>query len=150
MQKISFELELFNFNIDFIGHVNNIVYIQWMEIARTKLLEAIGLPLHKIFQQGIAPILAQTNITYKSPLYLGDRVRVEMWISELKNASSILQFRFYNEQETLAAEGWQKIVFVDKQTMRPKRLDPEERSLFSLYVHSTVDAQPVNSLLSVP
>ncbi|WP_392535629.1 acyl-CoA thioesterase [Nostoc sp. C117] len=136
MQKISFELEVYSFHIDFIGHMNNTVYIQWMEIGRTKLLEAVEMPTQKIFQQGFAPILVQTNITYKSPLYLGERVQIEMWISELKNASAIMQFCFYNEQRILAAEGWQKGLFVDRQTMRPRRLRPEERSLFAPYVHS--------------
>ncbi|MGH8000110.1 MAG: acyl-CoA thioesterase [Brasilonema sp.] len=150
MQKIFFELEVYSFHIDFIGHVNNTVYIQWMEIGRTKLLEAVGMPTQEIFQQGFAPVLVQTNITYKSPLYLGEHVGVEMWISELKNASAVMQFCFYNEQRTLAAEGWQKGLFVDTQTMRPRRLRPEERCLFAPYVHSKVDAQPVNSLVDVP
>ncbi|MBW4624671.1 MAG: acyl-CoA thioesterase [Brasilonema octagenarum HA4186-MV1] len=148
MQKISFELEVYSFHIDFIGHVNNTVYIQWMEIGRTKLLEAVGMPTQEIFQQGFAPVLVQTNITYKSPLYLGDRVRMEMWISELKNASAIMQFCFYKEEETLAAEGWQKGLFVDTQTMRPRRLRPEERSLFAPYVDSMGDAQRTTSLIS--
>ncbi|AVH67920.1 thioesterase [Nostoc sp. 'Peltigera membranacea cyanobiont' 213] len=144
MQKISFELEVYSFHIDFIGHVNNTVYVQWMEIGRTKLLQAVEMPTQKIFEQGFAPVLVQTNITYKSPLYLGERVQVEMWISELKNASATMQFCFYNEQRILAAEGWQKGLFVDRQTMRPRRLRPEERSLFAPYVHSSVDAQPPN------
>lgn len=134
MKKICFELEVYSFHIDFLGHVNNIVYIQWMEIGRTKLLEAVNMPTHEIFQQGFAPVLVQTNITYKSPLHLGDRVRVEMWISELRNASATMQFHFYNPQQTLAAEGWQKGLFVNRQTMRPRRLLPEERALFTPYV----------------
>lgn len=142
MQKISFELQVYSFHIDFIGHVNNTVYIQWMEIGRTKLLEAVEMPTQKIFQQGFVPVLVQTNITYKLPLYLGELVQVEMWISELKNASAIMQFCFYNEQKILAAEGWQKGLFVDRETMRPRRLRPEERSLFAPYVHSQVDTKP--------
>ena len=134
MQKICFELEVYSFHIDFIGHVNNIVYIQWMEIGRTKLLAAIGLPTHQIFNQGFVPVLVQTNITYKSPLYLGDRVQVEMWLSELRNASAVMQFRFANAQGILTAKGWQKGLFADRETLRPKRLRPEERALFEPYV----------------
>jgi acyl-CoA thioester hydrolase len=140
MQKISFGLEVYSFHIDFAGHVNNSVYIQWMEIGRTKLLEAVGMPTHKIFNQGFIPVLVQTNITYKLPLYLGEHVQLEMWISQLKNASAIMQFYFYNEQKTLAAEGWQKGLFVDRETMRPRRLSSEERSLFAPYVHLQTDA----------
>lgn len=136
MQKVCFELEVYSFHIDFIGHVNNIVYVQWMEIGRTKLLEAIGMPLHEILQQGFAPVLVQTQITYKTPLFLGDRVQVELWLSELRQASAVMQLHFYNAQRTLAAEGWQKGLFVDRTTLRPRRLQPEERALFLPYVHS--------------
>jgi acyl-CoA thioester hydrolase len=89
----------------------------------------------QLFQQGIVPILAQTNIIYKLPLYLGDLVLVEMWITELKNASVILQFRSYNARGMLAAEGWQKALFLDKQTMRPRRFSPQARSSFMPYIH---------------
>ncbi|MGB3136056.1 MAG: acyl-CoA thioesterase [Nodosilinea sp.] len=73
-----------------------------MEIGRTKLLEAVGMPVHEVLQQGIAPILVETNIIYKLPLYLGDRVQVQMWLSELRNASAIIQFQFYNGDQVLA------------------------------------------------
>lgn len=150
MQKISFELEVYSFHIDFMGHVNNIIYVQWMEIGRTKLLEAVGLPTQEIFQQGFAPVLVQTSITYKSPLYLSDHVWLEMWLSELRQASAIMQFRFYNQQETLVAEGWQKGLFVSRDTMRPRRLRSEERALFTPYLHSTTAAQSTDLLVSLP
>lgn len=142
MQKINFELEVYSFHIDFAGHVNNIVYIQWMEIGRTKLLDRVGIPTHSILQQGFMPVLVQTNITYKLPLYLGDRVQANLWISELRNASAIMQFRFYNQQGILAAEGWQKGLFADRETLRPRRLRAEERELFLPFVHSTPEATP--------
>ena len=141
MQKITFDLDIYSYQIDFMGHVNNAVYIRWMEIGRTKLLEAVGIPTHEIFKQGFAPVLVQTNITYKTPLHLGDRVCVEIWLSELRNASAMMQFRFYNGQQTLAAEGVQKGLFVDTKTMRPKRLDSEERALFVPYLDLPNEAQ---------
>ncbi|HIK17819.1 MAG TPA: acyl-CoA thioesterase [Leptolyngbyaceae cyanobacterium M33_DOE_097] len=149
MQKVSFELEVYSFHIDFIGHVNNTVYVQWMEIGRTKLLEEVGMPTHEIFEQGVAPVLVQTNITYKSPLYLGDRVRAEMWISELRNASAIMHFHFYNQQGILAATGWQKGLFVDRETMRPRRLQSSERALFEPYVYSNIAAQPTPEMAGI-
>jgi acyl-CoA thioester hydrolase len=134
MQKIIFDLDIYTYQIDFMGHVNNSVYVHWMEIGRIKLLDAVGLPIHEIFKQGFAPVLVQTSITYKSPLYLGDRVQGEMWLSELRNASAIMQFRFYNRHQVLAAEGVQKGLFVDTQTNRPKRLVSQERALFEPYL----------------
>ena len=141
MQKVSFDEEIHTFHIDFLGHVNNGVYIQWMEIGRTKLLEAAGMPTHEILKQSFAPLLVQTNITYKVPLYLGDRVHVEVWLSDLRNTTGILQFRFYNGQGVLVAEGFQKGAFIDTQSMRPRRRLPEERALFLPFLESMVDGQ---------
>ena len=61
-----------------------------------------------------------------------------------------MQFRFYNAQGTLAAEGWQKGLFVARETMRPRRLRSEERALFTPYVHSTGEIPPANSLVNEP
>jgi acyl-CoA thioester hydrolase len=130
MQKVLFDQEIHTFHIDFLGHVNNGVYIQWMEIGRSKLLEAAGLSTHAILKQSFAPLLVQTTISYKVPLYLGDRVHVEVWLSELRNTTGILQFRFYNGQSVLVAEGNQRGLFVDTKTLLPRRLSPEERALF--------------------
>lgn len=134
MQKITFEQEIHTFHIDFLGHVNNGVYIQWMEIGRTKLLEAAGLVTYEILKQNFAPLLVQTTITYKVPLYLGDRAYVEVWLSELRNTTGVLQFRFYNNAGTLVAEGNQRGLFIDTKTMLPRRLLPEERALFTPFL----------------
>jgi acyl-CoA thioester hydrolase len=134
MQKLCYDLEICTFHIDFAGHVSNIIYLQWMEIGRSKLLEAIGMPIHEVMQAGFAPVLARTEINYRMPLYLGDRVFAELWLSELKNASALMCFCFYNGQGQLAADGQQKGLFVDQATKRPRRLQPEERSLFTPYL----------------
>lgn len=141
MKRISFDQEIHTFHIDFLGHVNNGVYIQWMEIGRTKLLEAAGLSTHEILKQSFAPLLVQTSISYKVPLYLGDRVHVEVWLSKLRNTSGIIQFRFYNNQQTLVAEGHQRGLFIDPKTMRPRRLLPAEKALFTPYLEENQDAQ---------
>jgi acyl-CoA thioester hydrolase len=137
MQKVTFEQEIHTFHIDFLGHVNNGVYIQWMEIGRTKLLEAAGLVISEILKQSFAPLLVQTTITYKVPLYLGDRAHIEVWLSELRNATGIMQFRFYNTQGVLVAQGSQKGLFIDTKTMQPKRLGSEERALFLPFLEET-------------
>ncbi|MBD2231702.1 acyl-CoA thioesterase [Phormidium tenue] len=140
MQKLLFDLEVYTYQIDFAGHVNNSVYIHWMEIGRLKLLEAIGMPIHEVLKQGIAPILVETNIAYKLPLYLGDRVQAQMWLSELRHVSAVMQFRFYNSNQVLAAEGVQKGLFVDAKTMRPMRLAADVKASFSSYLNVAAEA----------
>ena len=145
MQKILFDLDIYPYQIDFMGHVNNAVYIQWMEVGRVKLLDALAMPTHEIAQQGFAPVLVKTHIDYKSPLYLGDRARVELWMSELRGASAVMEFRFHNDQQVLVAKGQQTGLFVNTQTMRPKRLTAEEKALFTAYLEPAPEAQSLRA-----
>jgi len=133
MKKVLCDFEIYPYHIDFIGHVSNIVYIQWMEMARCKLLEEIGLPVHQIAEQGFVPVLVHTEIDYKQPLYLGETAHIKMWITELKNVSAVMKFCFYKEG-SLVAEGYQKGLFIDRVTLRPKKLTPEQRDLFNPYL----------------
>ncbi|MCB0732617.1 MAG: acyl-CoA thioesterase [Ignavibacteriae bacterium] len=130
MNKIVFSQQVYTYQIDYVGHMSNIVYIEWMEIGRTKLLEYIGLPLNKLEELGIAPVLVNTEITYKKPLYIYDEAKIEIWVSKLNNASAIMSFNFYNSKGELASVGTQKGLFVHRETMKPYRLKPEERDAF--------------------
>ncbi len=138
MQKLTFEETIYTYHIDFVGHVNNINYITWMENGRVKLLEATGLPVTEIAEkERILPILTETKIRYKKALFLQNRVLIEVWISHIYNASLIMEFRFYNEKRELCATAHQKGLFVDSKTMKPVRLKPEHREAFEKFLNST-------------
>ncbi len=138
MSKVKFEVDVYTYQIDFVGHVSNIVYIQWMEIGRLKLLEAVALPISELSKTKIAPVLVETNIKYKKSLYVEDKVKIEVWFSELLNASAIMEFRFYNKNGDLVATGWQKGLFINKESMKVHRMTNEEReSLAKLLIKKT-------------
>jgi acyl-CoA thioester hydrolase len=133
--KLIYEEKIYTYHIDFVGHVNNLVYIQWMENGRLRLLEAIGFPPTSIKdKEGIFPILVQTSIKYKKPLFLDNKVKVELWISKLNNASAILEFNFWNEKGELCATAQQKGLFIDRKTQRPQRLGNKFRIAFEEFL----------------
>ena len=136
MKQIEITQPIYTFQIDSAHHVSNIVYIQWMEIARLKLLEEAGLPVHLIEKRGFAPVLTRTEINYRKPLFLGDTVRVVLWISELKRISARLQFQFFNQEGELVADGSQVAVFIRLPEQRPYRLPNEERILFEPFLET--------------
>jgi len=134
MQKLKFDLEVYTYQIDFVHHLSNIVYIEWMEIGRLKLLEAIGMPAQELEKSGIFPVLFSTEITYKQPIYYGDTVDAEVWISKLNLASAIIEFRFYKNEGILAASGSQKGLFITGETNKPFKLTKEQRNKFDKYL----------------
>ena len=127
-KKVSFEQQVYTYDIDYAGHVSNIVYLRWMETARTKLLEAAGKPVQELLREGIVPILAGTSIEYRRPILLGDRVRVEIWLSRMRGVTARIEVRFFDGGGRLAASGCHRGVFINAETKRPLRLPPALRS----------------------
>ncbi|MEM9667231.1 MAG: thioesterase family protein [Bacteroidota bacterium] len=134
MPALTFEQTVHTFQVDFAGVLSNIIYIQWMEIGRTKLLEAAEMPVEALFDEGIVPVLVHTEIDYKRPYRLGDTASIVFWVSALRNASAQLDFRFYGPGGTLHASGRQAGLFVTLANMRPHRLGEAERARLAPYV----------------
>ncbi len=122
MQKLKFTEPIYTYHIDFVGHVNNIIYVQWLENARVKLIEAMGLSIADLsVEDEILPIITETIIQYKKPFFLNNKVHVEVWVSELFNVSANFKFRFLNENGEVCSTAQQKVLFIDKATQRPSR-----------------------------
>lgn len=135
MSKLVFEEKIYTYDIDIVGHVNNIVYIKWMEDGRTHLLEAIGMPVTDLInKEGIVAIINNTSITYKKPFFIYNSVKIELWISKLNNASVIMEFRFFNENDELCATGQQKGLFINTVSMQPARLSEQHRKAFERFL----------------
>lgn len=135
MKKIIFQQDIHTFHIDFAGHVSNIVYIQWMEIGRLKLLAAVGMDVATLTSsENIFPTLVATTIQYKKPLFLGETVRIEVWLSKLKSVSAVMEFRFYNNAGELTTTGAQTGLFVDGTHHKPHRISQKQHAAFADYL----------------
>ncbi len=122
MPKLKFIEPIYTYQIDFVGHVNNIIYIQWLENARIKLIEAMGLTITQIAKEDeILPVITSTEIHYKKPFFLSDKVHIEAWVSEMFHISAYFKFRFLNDKGEVCSTAKQKVLFIDKSTMGPSR-----------------------------
>lgn len=136
MKTIEFTKPVYTYEIDAGQHVSNIAYIQWMEVARLKLLEQVDLPVHEIKVNGFVPALVKTEINYKKPLFIGDTVRVVMWISKLKKISASMSFQFFNQKDDLVAEGEQLGLFIKLDSQSPHKLSDDHRTRLEQYLNS--------------
>lgn len=135
MQKLKFTEQIYTYHIDFVGHVNNIIYVQWLENARVNLLHAMGLSITEIAEKdGILPIITETIIKYKKPYFLSNTVHMEIWVSKIMNISAIFEFRFYNEKEELCSSAQQKVLFIDNKTQRPSRKIAKYKESFKRFL----------------
>ena len=136
MPKLRVDLPIYTFDIDFNGHVSNIVYIRWMEVARIHLLEAIDMPVSELLKQGFGPVLVETQIKYKRPLKLGDEVHVMIWVTELVKASVWMDFEFLDGENQLVACARQRGLFVDHSSGRPRRFTSDDLERIEKYLET--------------
>lgn len=122
----SFEVK--TYDIDFAGHVSNIVYIRWLEDLRLALLEEY-LPLKPQLDAGYAPILVRTNIQYRRAIRLFEPVVGRMWVQSVGSARVILASHILVHDE-VCADVIQEGVFAGLDNGRPMRVPNELRRVF--------------------
>ena len=111
------------YDIDFAGHVSNIVYIRWLEDLRMLVLDTY-LPLDTLMARGVAPVVMKTTIDYRKPVKIFDRVEGKMWASDMGNVKGILSTEF-RVNGGIVASAEQVGVFVKMESGRPVPF-PEE------------------------
>lgn len=135
MQKLKFTEPIYTYHIDFVGHVNNVIYVQWLENARVKLTEAMGLSIAELAKtDNIMPIITETQIQYKKPFFLDNEVHIEVWVSKMYNVSADFKFRFLNEKGEVCSTAQQKVLFIDRPTQRPSRKIVKYRDNFKRFL----------------
>jgi acyl-CoA thioester hydrolase len=121
--EVVLEIPVRTYDIDFMGSVSNIVYIRWLEDLRLKFLDEHW-QLNQQIEQGYAPVLAGTEIEYKRPIKIIDKVIGHLWLSNVGRLKWTVQAEILSNNE-LAAVASQKGAFISLQNSRPIPI-PEE------------------------
>ena len=74
---IATETQVMFFDTDCAGVVHNIAYLRFIEVARTLLAEQLGMGLVGMAETGLYPVVMRTEIDYKRPAKLADRLVTE-------------------------------------------------------------------------
>lgn len=91
---IEHDIEIGTYDIDFAGHVSNIVYLRWLEDMRLKVFD-VHCPLKEFLADGVTPVLVSTEIKYRAALKLFDKPRAMMWVSEVSRSSLTIEAEIY-------------------------------------------------------
>jgi maleylacetoacetate isomerase len=66
-------------HIDILGHVNNAVWIQWMERVSTAHWEAVAAPEHQLTYYWV---VVRHEVDYLRPAHEGDRIIARTWVAD--------------------------------------------------------------------
>lgn len=114
-------------DLDALGHVNNAVYLTYLESAR------IAFWLHVTKRSGLDAldmILARVEIDYRSPLSYGEAVDVTVRCASMRRSSFVLEFAAVERSAgRLVAEARKVLVHYDYAASRSLALPAELRDL---------------------
>ena len=112
--RIRAEVQVMFFDTDCGGVVSNIAYLRFIEIARTLLVEELGLPLAEMAKTQKYPVVVRTEIDYRRAAKLGDRLVIDGSLDQLQRARFWCAFRIIRPaDETLIAECRQMVALIE-------------------------------------
>jgi acyl-CoA thioester hydrolase len=116
-------------DIDLLGHVNNVVYLRWVQDAATAHWLALATPEQ---QASVAWVVVRHEIDYRHPAKLGDQVVARTWVGmasarSFERHTEILRGR----DGRLLARARTLWCPIDRQTGRPKAVGDDLRQRFS-------------------
>src|SRR2546427_7672863 len=82
--RITTEVQVMFFDTDCAAVVHNISYLRFIEIARTLLAEQLGMGLREMAETKQYPVVVRTEIDYKRPAMLGDKLVVDGWLETVE------------------------------------------------------------------
>lgn len=123
------EIQVQTGDIDELGHVNNAVYLRWIQDVAVAHWTRIA-PAED--QKTLRWVVMRHEIDYKAPARAGETVTARTWVGSAKG----LQFERRTEilrasDRTLLAAARTLWCPIDAKTGRPQRVSPNVRGLFS-------------------
>lgn len=91
--RIATDVQVMFFDTDCAGVVHNIAYLRFIEVARTLLAEQLGMGLVGMADRGVFPVVVRTEIDYKRPAKLGDKLVVEGHLDSLDRTRFWIAFQ---------------------------------------------------------
>ncbi len=115
-----------HYECDAYGHLNNAVYLRYMQEAAFDASAAAGYGVLQYEQLGRLWLVRDTEIEYLLPLYYNDSVAVTTWVIDFRRYTSRRAYEFHNTADgSLVARGTTNWVFLDSASGRPAVIPTE-------------------------
>jgi acyl-CoA thioester hydrolase len=116
-------------HLDFVNHVNNVVYVQWMQDIATMHWDALA---SNKLKNEILWMIKRHEIDYHNQAFLNDELRMETWTGEYTNVTWKGHYEITRPSDKkkiiAAASVW---IPIDTATQRPRRIDEELLMIFA-------------------
>ena len=107
-------------DIDELGHVNNVVYLRWVQEIAGAHWKSLASEAER--EQWIW-VVGRHEIDYRHSAKPGDDVYARTWVGETEGVRSIRHVQILQQSGKLLAEAKTTWVLVDPVSLRPRKID---------------------------
>lgn len=130
--EYALELTVEAADVDALGHVNNIVYVRWLQDVATAHATAVGCTHAELIRIGAMFVVRKHEIEYLLPGFLGERIKLRTYVTWWKGASCERVTRIERAADgAVLARAKTLWAFVNAKTGKPTRLPPEIVNAFA-------------------
>jgi acyl-CoA thioester hydrolase len=133
-------------DLDLLGHVNNVVYVDYLQEARVDMLRSHARRESGELTEGV--VVVRHEVTYQAPLTFRFRpVKIECWVTEIRAATFTMAYEVFHDDPDVE-EG--RRVYLRASTVlspyvfqgeHPRRLNAEEKQILQGF-YEPPDAKP--------
>ncbi len=123
-------------DLDLLGHVNNVVYVDYLQEARVDMLRTHG-PAARTGELAEGVVVVRHEVSYLAPLPFGfEPVTIDSWVTEVRAATFTIAYEVFHERDGVrhvyarAKTVLTPYVFADE---RPRRLTDVERETLAAF-----------------
>lgn len=123
--------------MDAYGHVNNVVFLTYLEEARVDMLFVNAGSDAASEQLASGVVVARHEIDYKAPLvFRPTPVAIDVWVTDLGTSSFSIGYEIKDDDGPVYVRATTVMVPFDIEAGRPRRVSAEERDALSAFVES--------------
>lgn len=128
--KTIIEIIVCSDDIDDLDHVNNSVYVSYLERGRSDWYSKAGISFESMRTRGIGTVVLRLDILYLKEAVLGDVLKVSTIPIKIGNKSFVFKQEIYNQHEELITEATITNVMLDRQTRKSTAVASEIAQFF--------------------
>ena len=113
-------------DLDAYGHVNNAVYLTYLEIARVKLFDEY---CENFLANKLMFLVVRVECDFKRPIELNDPLHISVTTEKLKHSSFVLSYHFHDGNDLTYANAETVMVCFDPQLGKPVAIPSEMREI---------------------
>ncbi|PKP43381.1 MAG: thioesterase [Bacteroidetes bacterium HGW-Bacteroidetes-10] len=115
------EIEVRYYETDLMGIVHHSNYIRYFEVARSKALKDLNLPIEKIEEMGIMMPVIHVECDYRTPARVGQVLKVISSIKEAPRVKIVIDTEIFAPTGEKVASGSVTLGFIHSDTRKATR-----------------------------